>query len=61
VVTETWFSKAELLEADEVWLTSSSKEVAPVVEVDGKPIGTGEVGEVWEKAIKAYHAYKFKA
>jgi D-alanine transaminase len=61
VVTETWFSKDELLEADEVWLTSSSKEVAPVVEVDGKPIGTGEVGDVWEKAIKAYHAYKFKA
>ena len=44
VVTETWFSKDELLEADEVWLTSSSKEVAPVVEVDGKPIGTGGSG-----------------
>ncbi|TKB02210.1 D-alanine aminotransferase [Alteromonas portus] len=61
VVTETWFSKDELLNADEVWLTSSSKEVAPVVEVDGKPIGAGEVGPVWEEAIKAYHAYKFSA
>ena len=61
VVTETWFSKDELLNADEVWLTSSSKEVAPVVEVDGKSIGAGEVGPVWEEAIKAYHAYKFSA
>ncbi|GFD67941.1 D-amino acid aminotransferase [Alteromonas sp. KUL106] len=61
VVTETWFTKEDLLEADEVWLTSSSKEVAPVVEVNGKQIGTGKVGDVWEKAIKAYHAYKFKA
>ena len=61
IVTEAWFSKEALLEADEVWLTSSSKEVAPVIEVDGKAIGTGEVGDVWEQAIKAYHAYKFNA
>lgn len=61
VVTETWFSKDDLLAADEVWLTSSSKEVAPVVEVEGKKIGSGEVGDIWEKAISAYHAYKFQA
>ena len=61
VVTETWFSKEDLLNADEVWLTSSSKEVAPVIEVDGHVIGNGEVGDVWEKAIAAYHSYKFKA
>ena len=60
-VKEQWFSKDELLSADEVWLTSSSKEIAPVVEVDGKPIGTGEPGSIWEQAIKAYHAYKFNA
>ena len=60
-VNETWFSKESLLNADEVWLTSSSKEIAPVVAVDGKTIGTGDVGEVWEKAIKAYHAHKFEA
>lgn len=60
-VKETWFSKESLLSADEVWLTSSSKEVAPVVEVNGKTIGSGDVGEVWEKAIKAYHAHKFEA
>lgn len=61
VVTETWFSKEALLDADEVWLTSSSKEVAPVIEVDGKTIGSGQVGPVWEKAINAYQAYKFEA
>ena len=41
--------------------TSSSKEIAPVIEVDGKTIGSGEVGPMWEKAIKAYHNYKFEA
>lgn len=61
VVTETWFSKDDLFNADEVWLTSSSKELAPVIEVDGKQIGTGEVGDTWLKAIEAYHAHKFNA
>ena len=60
-VEEKWFTKEDLFNADEVWLTSSSKEIAPVVEVDGKTIGSGEVGPMWEKAIKAYHNYKFEA
>lgn len=60
-VEEKWFTKEDLFNADEVWLTSSSKEIAPVIEVDGKTIGSGEVGLMWEKAIKAYHNYKFEA
>jgi len=60
-VKEDWFSKEALLSADEVWLTSSSKEVAAVTEVDGHVIGNGEIGPVWEQAIKAYHAFKFDA
>lgn len=61
VVEEKWFTKEDLFNADEVWLTSSSKEIAPVIEVDGKTIGSGEVGQMWEKAIRAYHNYKFEA
>lgn len=60
VVIEIWFSKDELLEVDEVWLIFLSKEVVLVVEVDGKFIGIGEVGDVWEKVIKVYYVYKFK-
>lgn len=60
-VEEKWFTKEDLFNADEVWLTSSSKEIAPVIEVDGKTIGSGEVGQMWEKAIRAYHNYKFEA
>ena len=49
----------ELFVADEVWLTSSSKEVAPVTKVDGIPVGSGEVGGVWEDAMNSYHSHKF--
>lgn len=34
-------SPEELFEAQEVWLTSTLKEVVPVVSVDGRPIGLG--------------------
>ncbi|GGW88912.1 aminotransferase class IV [Alteromonas halophila] len=52
-------SREALLAADEVWLTSSSKEVAPVTEVGGKTIGKGDVGACWQMAIQAYHTNKF--
>lgn len=60
-VQERWFSIDELLSADEVWLTSSSKEIAPVTRVNDTLIGNGQVGDVWEKAIHAYHRVKFSA
>ncbi len=48
----------ELFAADEVWLTSSSKEIAPVVQIDGKPVGDGEIGDLWLAAQTLYSAYK---
>ena len=49
----------ELRGADEVWISSSSKELAPVVEVDGKPVGDGAVGDVWLAAQALYSRHKF--
>ncbi len=58
-VEEVAFSKQRLLDADEVWLTSSSKEIAPVISVDDKEIGNGRPGEMWRKALQAYDRHKF--
>ena len=49
----------ELQNADEVWLSSSSKEIAPVVEVDDKPVGDGSVGPVWLAAQTLFSAHKY--
>lgn len=49
----------ELRAADEIWLTSSSKDVAPVVALDDAPVGSGDVGDVWLVAQTAYAAHKF--
>ncbi len=49
----------EVRNADELWVTSSSKEIVPVVELDGKPIGNGKVGDIWQLAQTLYSKNKF--
>ncbi len=51
---ETNISEAELRAADEVWITSSTKEIYPIVKLDNKPIGGSKPGPVWEKMIRYY-------
>ena len=51
-------AEAELRTADEVWMTSSTKEILPVTTLNGKPVGKGDaagkVGPVAQKLHKAY-------
>jgi D-alanine transaminase len=49
----------ELRDADEVWLTSSTKEIAPVIMVDGLPVGDGAVGDVWLAAQALFSEHKY--
>jgi D-alanine transaminase len=57
-VQERPISMSEVRAADEVWLTSSSKEIAPVVGLDGNPVATGKVGDIWQLAQTLYSANK---
>jgi len=48
----------ELMNADEIWITSSTWEIVPVIKLDNNPVGNGCVGEMWEKTNKFYQEYK---
>lgn len=50
--------EAEARGADELWMTSSTKEVLPIVELDGKPIGNGRPGPVFERMYAWYQDFK---
>ncbi len=50
----------ELRDADEVWLTSSTREIAPVVRLNDKLVGDGKAGPLWHKMINIYQEYKQK-
>jgi D-alanine transaminase len=42
----------------EIWVTSSTREIIPVVELDGIPVGEGVPGPVWQKMNSLFQAYK---
>jgi D-alanine transaminase len=50
--------KAELFSADELLLTSSTKEVLAITSLDGNPVGNGKPGAVFAKMHKLYQTFK---
>jgi D-alanine transaminase len=48
----------EVFAADELLLTSSTKEVLAITTLDGKPVGTGKPGPMFAKLYKLYQDFK---
>lgn len=48
----------EARSADELWMTSSTKEVLPITLLDGQPVGTGQPGPVFRKMYAWYQEFK---
>ncbi len=49
---------ADLESAEEIWLTSSTREIAAVVALNGKPVGNGRPGERWSRMDALFQACK---
>ncbi len=56
--SEQAISEAELTKASEIWITSSTREIIPIVELDGKKIGTGKPGPMWKTFFKLFQTHK---
>lgn len=50
--------ETEVRSADELWLTSSTKEVLPIVTLDGRPVGDGRPGALFARMLGWYQDYK---
>jgi D-alanine transaminase len=53
-------TESEVRAADEIWLSSSTKEVLAVTSLDGKPVGSGKPGAVFRRMHALYQEYKAK-
>jgi D-alanine transaminase len=51
-------SENELRDADEVWMTSSTKEILAITTLDGKPVGNGKPGPLGEQMFQWYQDFK---
>jgi D-alanine transaminase len=53
-------SESEVRGADEVWVSSSSKEVLAIVTLDGVPVGGGKPGPLFRRVYALYQEFKQK-
>lgn len=51
-------SESELRDADEIWITSSSREILPVTALDGKLVADGCPGPLFRRMQAFYQEYK---
>ena len=49
-------TRAEVESADELMLSSATKEILPIVELDGKPVASGKPGDIYKRLSAAYDA-----
>ncbi|MFC4557673.1 D-amino-acid transaminase [Virgibacillus kekensis] len=55
-VNEETYTVDDLLKADEVFITATKLDIVPILEVDGKKIGTGKPGPVVKQLIREFRA-----
>jgi D-alanine transaminase len=53
-------TEPEVRSADEIWVSSSSKEVLPVVSLDALPVGDGRPGPLFGRMYQLYQEFKQK-
>jgi D-alanine transaminase len=54
----TRVTEAELRNADEIWMTASTRELQAVTSLDGRPVGSGKPGPWWRRLYDEMQSYK---
>ncbi|MCP4284019.1 MAG: D-amino acid aminotransferase, partial [Gammaproteobacteria bacterium] len=56
--SEAMIEVQDLDAADEIWLTSSTREVMPVTRLNGELVASGKPGPIWQQINELYMACK---
>jgi D-alanine transaminase len=55
---EACITESDLQHAQEIWLTSSTREIVPVTRLNGKAVGDGKPGALWRRMVEYYQQFK---
>lgn len=51
-------SESELRSAEEIIISAATRELTPVTSLDGRPVGSGRPGPVWQRLYAQFQRYK---
>lgn len=57
-IDKSAFSVDALINADEVWISSSTREIMPITKIDGQAINNGKIGQYWASVYNHYQKLK---
>lgn len=57
-VAEEEISESQLRQAEEIWVTSSTREIVPIIQLNNSPVGSGQPGPVWKTVARHYVNFK---
>lgn len=57
-VEQTMYGEQELINASEIWVTSSTKEIVPVINLNNRLVSNGAPGAVWQKINSLFQSHK---
>ena len=57
-VAQRMFKEQQLIDASEIWITSSTKEIVPVISLNQQPVSHGEPGVIWQKINALFQSHK---
>ena len=57
-VHQARITTTQLVSADEIWISSSSREISPVVAIDDKIIADGKIGSMTKKVHSLFQVFK---
>ena len=57
-ISEKDITVSELYDADEVWVSSSSREISPITQINDKIVGQGGIGAISKVMYSAFQQFK---
>ncbi|MDH3872198.1 MAG: D-amino acid aminotransferase [Gammaproteobacteria bacterium] len=55
---EAGITERTLEQAEEIWITSSTREISPVTHLNDSSVANGQPGPLWQRMIRLYQDYK---